>query len=67
MMMRKITTKLATITSLITLSVPGLLLMQSQSLASLQPEETTIISNQLNSQDIYQKAREELPEDWYLL
>ena len=67
MMIRKITTKLATITSLITLSVPGLLLMQSQSLASMQPEETTIINNQLNSQDIYQKAREELPEDWYLI
>ena len=67
MMIRKITTKLATITSLITLSVPGLLLMQSQSLASMQPEETTVINNQLNSQDIYQKAREELPEDWYLI
>ena len=67
MMMRKITTKLTTITSLITLLAPSLLLMQSQSLASVQPQETTIASNQLNSEDIYQQAKEELPEDWYLI
>ena len=67
MMMRKITTKLTTITSLITLLAPSLLLMQSQSLASVQPQETTIASNELNSEDIYQQAKEELPEDWYLI
>ena len=67
MMMRKIPLKLATITSLITLLTPSLLLIQTPSLASVQPQETTIASNQLNSEDIYQQAKEELPEDWYLI